>query len=81
MALNLEFKLGPDSKSPILRCNLSRLVLLDVELCSVLRGSLDGRGVWGRMDAFICMAESLPVHLKLTQHCKSAVHQHKIRSL
>ena len=28
-------------------------------LCSVLCGSLDGRGVWGRMDACICMTESL----------------------
>ena len=29
------------------------------ELCSVLCGSLDGRGVWGRMDTRIHMAESL----------------------
>ena len=29
------------------------------ELCSMLRGSLDGRGVWGRMDTCIRMAESL----------------------
>ena len=29
------------------------------ELCSVLWGSLDGRGVWGRKDPCICMAESL----------------------
>ena len=29
------------------------------ELCSVLCGSLDRRGVWGRMDACICMIESL----------------------
>ena len=29
------------------------------ELCSVSRGSLDGRGVWGRNDACICMLESL----------------------
>ena len=29
------------------------------ELCSVLGGSLDGRGVWGRMDTCICMAESI----------------------
>ena len=29
------------------------------ELCSMLCGSLDGRGVWGRMDTCICMAESL----------------------
>ena len=29
------------------------------ELCSMLRGSLDGKGVWGRLDTCICMAESL----------------------
>ena len=29
------------------------------ELCSMLRGSLDGRAVWGRMDTCVCMAESL----------------------
>ena len=29
------------------------------EFCSMLCGSLDGRGVWGRMDTCICMAESL----------------------
>ena len=29
------------------------------ELCSVSRGSWDGRAVWGRMDACICEAESL----------------------
>jgi len=30
-----------------------------MELCSMLCGSLDGRGVWGRMDTRICMAKSL----------------------
>ena len=30
-----------------------------MELYSMLCASLDGRGVWGRMDACICMAESL----------------------
>ena len=29
-----------------------------MELCSISRGSMDGRGVWGRMDTQICMAES-----------------------
>ena len=29
------------------------------ELCSILCGSLDGKGVWGRMDTCIYMAESL----------------------
>ena len=29
------------------------------ELCSMSRGSLDGRGVWGRMDTCVCIAESL----------------------
>ena len=28
-------------------------------LCSVSRGSFDGRGVWGRMDACTCIADSL----------------------
>ena len=29
------------------------------ELCSVPRGSLDGRGVRGRMDTCVCVGESL----------------------
>ena len=29
------------------------------EICSMLCGSLDGRGVWGRMDPCICMTESI----------------------
>ena len=37
--------------------------LQHVELCSMLCGSLDGSGVWGRMDICICMAKSL--------HCAS----------
>ena len=36
------------------------------EPCSVLRGSLDGRGVWRRMGTCTCMAESL--------HCSSNYH-------
>ena len=30
-----------------------------MELCSMLCGSLDGRGIWERIDACMCMAESL----------------------
>ena len=30
-----------------------------VELCSMFCDSLDGSGVWGRMDTCVCMAESL----------------------
>ena len=30
-----------------------------MELYSMLCGNLDGSGVWVRMDAYICMAESL----------------------
>ena len=29
------------------------------ELCSILCGSLDGRGFWGRMDVCVSMTESL----------------------
>ena len=28
------------------------------QICSMLYGSLDERGIWGRMDTCICMAES-----------------------
>ena len=35
------------------------LLSKDIELCSILCGSLGGRGVWGRMDTRICMVESL----------------------
>ena len=38
----------------------SKLLYTHRELCSVLCDSLDGRGVWGRMDICIGMAESLP---------------------
>ena len=34
------------------------------ELCSMLWGSLDGKGVWGRMDTCICMTESLHFSLE-----------------
>ena len=34
-----------------------------MELCSMLCVSLDGRGAWGRMGTYLCMAESL--------HCSS----------
>ena len=30
-----------------------------MELCSVLRASLDGRGVWERRDTRMCLAQSL----------------------
>ena len=38
-------------------------------LCSMLCGSLDGRGVWGRMDACACIwLGPFAVHLKVSQH-------------
>ena len=39
--------------------NQQGLTIEHRDLCSVLCGSLDGRGVWRRMDTCICMAESL----------------------
>ena len=41
------------------RMNNQRTHCIARELCSVLCGSLDGRGVWGRMHTCMCMAESL----------------------
>jgi len=37
--------------------NQQRPVVQQTELCSMLCGSLDGRGVWGRMDTCIHMTE------------------------
>ena len=34
-------------------------IVQHTELCSMICASLDGSGVWGRMDTRICMAESL----------------------
>ena len=48
------------------------------ELCSMLCGSLDGRGVWGGMDVCMCVADSFTVHLQLSQHCSLALPQYKI---
>ena len=48
---------------------LKWIIQWNMELCSVLCGSLDGRGVWGRMVTCLCMAELLAVHLKVSQHC------------
>ena len=39
--------------------NQQGLPVWHMELYSILCGSLDGRGVWGRMDTYICMSESL----------------------
>ena len=35
-----------------------------MKLCSMLCGSLDGRGVWGRIDTCICTDELLPCSLE-----------------
>ena len=40
-------------------------LLSHLELCSMSRGSLDGRGVWARMDTCIRMAESLCCPLEI----------------
>ena len=45
-----------------------------MELCLILCGSLDGKGVCGRIDTCICMAESLHYSPEiqvnsLSQHC------------
>ena len=58
------------------------------ELCSILCGSLDGRGVRGRMDTGIQVSRygyvslsPFTVLLKLSQHCQSAIPQYKIKRL
>ena len=40
------------------------------ELCSVFCGSLDGRGVWGKMNGCVWLSP-FAAHLKLSQRCSS----------
>ena len=40
---------------------------------ALLRGGLDGRGMWRRIDARVCVAESFTLHLKLSQQCSLAM--------
>ena len=50
------------------------------EVCSMLHGSLDGRGVWGRMDTCICMTESLwSPPATVTTLLTGYIHQYKIK--
>ena len=49
-----------------------------MKLNSTLYGRLDGKGVWGRMNTCIYMAEST-VNLKLLQHCYLAIPEYKIK--
>ena len=39
--------------------NQQRLIVKDMEFCSMLCARLTGRGIWGRINTSICMAESL----------------------
>ena len=52
-----------------------------MELCSVLCGSLDGRGVWGTRDTCTCRLTPFTVYLKLSQHCESAILQYKMKKI
>ena len=49
--------------------NLQGATVEHRELCSVLCGSLGGRGLLGKMDTCMCIAESLHCSPKLPQHC------------
>ena len=48
------------------------------ELCSMLCSSLDGRGIWGKMDTCVCMAESLWWN---NHNIVSRLYSYKIKSL
>ena len=52
---------------------------IDRELCSMLCGSLDRRGVWGEWIHVYVWLSPFALHLKLSQHCKLALHQYKIK--
>ena len=52
-----------------------------MELCSVLHSNLDVRGVWGRMDTCVCMAESLCCSLEDTTIVNCIYPHYKMKSL
>ena len=52
-----------------------------MELCSMLYGSLDRRGVWGSMDTHICMAESLCSSPETITYTHACVYVHMYKSL
>ena len=51
------------------------------ELCSVSRGCLDGSGAGGEWVHVYVWRSPFAVHLRLFQHCSSAIFQYKIKSL
>ena len=53
--------------------NQQGLTVQHRQLCSGLCGSLDRRGVWGRMDTSICMAESLWKHPNMVNQCSDQI--------
>ena len=53
----------------------------DMELGSMLYSSLDWRGVWGRMDACICMDESLHCSPETITTVIMTITQYKTKSL
>ena len=50
------------------------------ELSSMSRGSLDGRGVWGRRDTCTYI-NPFAIHLKLSQHCLLPIPPTQIKTL
>ena len=55
---NCEERLVPSLSHPLIR------QFPNMELCSMSCASLDGRGVWGRMDTCMCITESLHCSLE-----------------
>ena len=51
-----------------------------MELCSILCGSLDGRGVWRKTDTCICVCLS-PFTVWNSQHCNQLYLQYKMTTL
>ena len=50
-----------------------------MELCSMLCGSLDGKGVWGKVDTCIYMAESLHSSSEIITTLLMGCTQYKIK--
>ena len=50
------------------------------EESSIFCNNQYGKRIWKRTDVCICINDTLAVHLKLTQYCKSTIRQNKIKN-
>ena len=60
--------------------NFGSFLTVEAETYYLLCTNLARKGVWGRMDTFVCMAEFLHCSPETTTTLLMAIHQYKIKS-